>query len=102
MQEAYKAGARIFPSLVPTQPDDPAAAANKAAWQVFMQWEKPFIMCFSDNDPVTAGGDKPFMELVPGAAGQPHVTIANANHFFQEDDPQQLAQIIIDAIARDY
>ena len=100
--DSYKAGARIFPSLVPTQPDDPAAAANKAAWQVFMQWEKPFIMCFSDNDPVTAGGDKPFMELVPGAAGQPHVTIANANHFFQEDDPQQLAQIIIDAIARDY
>lgn len=99
--DSYKAGARIFPSLVPTQPGDPAAEANKAAWKVFMQWEKPFITCFSDNDPVTAGGDKPFLKLVPGAAGQPHVTIANANHFFQEDDPQQLAQIIIDAIARD-
>ena len=26
--DTYKAGARIFPSLVPTTPDDPAAAAN--------------------------------------------------------------------------
>jgi len=97
--DSYKAGARIFPSLVPTQPDDPAAEANKAAWQVFKEWDKPFITCFSDSDPVTAGGDKPFLALVPGAKGQPHVTVENAHHFFQEDGAPQLAQIIIDAIA---
>jgi haloalkane dehalogenase len=97
--DSYKAGARIFPSLVPTSPDDPAADANRAAWKVFREWTKPLICCFSDSDPVTAGGDSPFRKLVPGAAGQPHVTIENAHHFFQEDAPEQLAQIVVDAVA---
>ena len=97
--DTYKAGARIFPTLVPTSADDPAADANRAAWDVFQRWEKPFITCFSDSDPITGGGDKPFLQLVPGAAGQPHVTVANAHHFFQEDASPQLAQILIDAIA---
>ena len=98
--ETYKEGARIFPSLVPTSVDDPAVPANVAAWEVFKAWDKPLICCFSDSDPVTAGGDKPFLALVPGAADQPHVTVENAHHFFQEDRAPQLAQIIIDAIAR--
>jgi len=98
--DTYKQGARIFPSLVPTTPDDPAAKANRAAWEVFRQWDKPLVCCFSDSDPVTAGGDKPFLVLVPGAQGQPHVTVENAQHFFQEDAAPQLAQIILDAIAR--
>ncbi len=98
--DSYKAGARIFPSLVPTAPDDPAATANKAAWEVFRTWDKPFICCFSDSDPVTAGGEKPFLNLVPGAQGQSHVTIENAQHFFQEDAGPQLAQLIVDAVAR--
>ena len=96
--DSYKAGARIFPSLVPTSPDDPAAAANRAAWEVFRSWDKPLICCFSDSDPVTAGGDKPFRSLVPGAQGQPHVTVAAAHHFFQEDAGPQLAEIVVDAV----
>jgi len=96
--DSYKAGARIFPTLVPTTPDDPAAEANRAAWAVFEQWEKPFICCFSDSDPVTKGGDKPFLAKIPGAQGQPHTTVANAHHFFQEDAAPQLAQIVIDAV----
>ncbi len=97
--DTYKAGARIFPALVPTSPDDPAAADNRAAWEVLRHWEQPLICCFSDRDAVTAGGDKPFRTLVPGAEGQPHVTVEGANHFFQEDAAPQLAQIIIDAVA---
>ena len=96
--DSYKEGARISPSLVPTRPDDPAVPANLAAWEVFKRWDKPFITCFSDGDPITRGGDKPFRSLVPGAAGQPHTTVENAHHFFQEDAAPQLAQIIIDAI----
>lgn len=97
--DSYKAGARIFPTLVPTSPDDPAAEANRAAWQVFEQWTKPFICCFSDLDPITAGGDRPFRNKIPGAHGQPHTTVTNAHHFFQEDAAPQLAQIIVDAVA---
>ncbi|MEL6893284.1 MAG: haloalkane dehalogenase, partial [Actinomycetota bacterium] len=61
---------------------------------------KPLVCCFSDGDPVTAGGDKPFLQLVPGAQGQPHATVEGAHHFFQEDAAPQLAQIVIDAVAR--
>ncbi len=96
--DTYKAGARIFPTLVPTRADDPASDANRAAWDVFKQWEKPFVCCFSDSDPVTAGGDAPFLALVPGAQGQPHVTIEGAAHFFQEDAAPQLAQLLVDVI----
>lgn len=96
--DSYQAGARIFPTLVPTTPDDPAAEANRAAWRVFEQWTKPFICCFSDSDPVTAGGDRQFLARVPGTAGQPHVTVERAHHFFQEDAAPQLAQIVIDAV----
>ena len=96
--ETYKEGARIFPSLVPTSVEDPARADNLAAWEVFKQWEKPFICCFSDSDPITAGGDKPFVELIPGAQEQPHTTVTNAHHFFQEDGAEQIASILIDAV----
>jgi len=65
--DAHQEGARIFPALVPTIPDDPAADANRAAKEVSMQWDKPLICGFSDSDPVTAGGDKPFRALRPGA-----------------------------------
>lgn len=97
--DRYKAGARIFPTLVPTSPDDPAAEANRSAWEVFRRWDKPFVTCFSDSDPVTAGGDKPFRQLVPGAQGRNHPTVTAAHHFFQEDASPQLAKIILDTIA---
>ena len=96
--DTYLAGARIFPTLVPSTPNDPAAEANRAAWRVFEQWTKPFICCFSDSDPVTAGGDRLFLARVPGTAGQPHVTVERAHHFFQEDAAPHLAQIVIDAL----
>ncbi len=98
--DRYKAGARIFPVLVPTSPDDPAAPANRRAWEVLRRWEKPFLTAFSDSDPVTRGGDRPFQQLVPGAQGQPHTTIEGAGHFLQEDKGEDLAEAIVDFIAR--
>ena len=100
--DSYKAGARIFPSLVPTAPDDPTASANRTAWEIFDRWEKPFLCCFSDRDPVTQGGDRAFLSRVPGTANQPHETIEDAHHFVQEDSPNDVARIILQAIARDF
>jgi haloalkane dehalogenase len=98
--DRYKAGARVFPTLVPTRPDDPASAANRAAWEVLKRWEKPLLTAFSDGDPVTAGGDRVFQRLVPGAQNQPHTTIAGAGHFLQEDKGEELARVVVDFIAR--
>ncbi|MCB0036398.1 MAG: haloalkane dehalogenase [Anaerolineales bacterium] len=98
--ESYKEGARIFPALVPSTPDNPASEANRQAWQSLMKFEKPFLTAFSDSDPITAGGDRFFQRMVPGAKGQPHTIIENGGHFLQEDKGPEFAQIVIDFMAR--
>lgn len=93
--ETFKQGARRFPSLVPIFPDDPAIADNRAAWEVLARFRRPFLTAFSDRDPVTAGAHRRFQETVPGARGQPHVTIEGAGHFLQEDAPEALADAVV-------
>jgi haloalkane dehalogenase len=98
--DIYKAGARQFPLLVPISPDDPASEANRRAWEVLRRWQKPLLTAFSDSDPVTRGGERVFQKLVPGAQGQPHVTITGAGHFLQEDKGEELARVVVDFIER--
>jgi haloalkane dehalogenase len=99
-EERYKAGARQFPLLVPTRPDDPASEANRAAWRSLERFDKPFLTAFSDSDPVTKGADRPMLKRIPGAAGQPHVTIERAGHFLQEDTGEELGRLVAGFIAR--
>jgi len=93
--ERYLAGARQFPLLVPTRPDDPASDANRAAWRVLERFEKPVLCAFSDGDPVTAGSDRAIRARIPGTRGFRHPTIAGASHFLQEDKPAELASAIL-------
>jgi haloalkane dehalogenase len=94
----YRAGARAFPMLVPTKPDDPASDANRAAWKVFSNWQKPFLTTFSNRDPITRGGELAWQETVPGAKDREHVKIKNAGHFLQEDKGPELAEVLIQFI----
>lgn len=87
----YKAGARAFPALVPTSPDDPAVPANRAAWERLGRWEKPFLTLFGDSDPILGRADKPLQSHVPGAAGQPHARVPGG-HFVQEDAGVEIAE----------
>ena len=98
--DSYKAGARQFPLLVPTSPDDPASTANRAAWDALATFEKPFLTAFSDSDPITRGGDAAMQRVIPGAAGQPHTTITGGGHFLQEDKGEELASVIVDFVSR--
>lgn len=98
--DSYLAGARQFPLLVPTTPDDPASEPNRRAWEMLRQWEKPFLTAFSDGDPVTRGADKVLQAMIPGAQGQPHTTIVGAGHFLQEDKGEELAEVVTDFIRR--
>jgi len=97
--EDYKAGARAFPNLVPTTPDDPASESNRRAWAILMSWTKPFLTTFSDKDPILGGGERVFKKLVPGAARQPHVIIEGAGHFLQEDKGEELSEVLIKFVA---
>ncbi len=92
--ESYKEGARQFPVLVPTEPDHPGAAENREAWKVLAAFDKPFLCAFSDQDPITRGGDEYFQKKVPGTKGQSHVTIENGGHFLQEDQGPRLAEVV--------
>lgn len=96
--ETYKEGARQFPLLVPSSPDDPAADANRAAWESLKGFHKPFLCAYSDSDPITRGADQLFLELVPGTKGQPHTTIAGGGHFLQEDRGTELATVVVDFV----
>jgi haloalkane dehalogenase len=89
--ETYKAGPRAMPELVPTTPDDPASPANRAAWRQLSTWDKPFLVAFSDSDPVTSAMGPVLHRRVPGAQS---VTIAGAGHFLQEDAPAALAAAV--------
>jgi haloalkane dehalogenase len=92
--ESYKEGARQFPKLVPTSPEDPAHDANVAAWAVLAQWSKPFLCCFSDGDAITRGGERKFLATIPGTKDQAHTTIEGGGHFVQEDKGPELAQVL--------
>jgi haloalkane dehalogenase len=92
--KTYQAGARAFPQLVPTSPDDPAVSANRAAWDALGKWEKPFLAIFGQRDPILGKADRPLIKHIPGAAGQPHARI-RASHFIQEDSGPELAERIL-------
>jgi haloalkane dehalogenase len=79
--ETYKAAPRAMPDLVPTTPDDPAAAANRAAWQKLSTWDKPFLVAFN-GDPITGAVGPILARTVPGARA---VTMPGTGHFLQED-----------------
>ncbi|REJ75315.1 MAG: alpha/beta fold hydrolase [Acidobacteria bacterium] len=94
--EKYKAGARQFPMLVPTEPDNVESENNRNAWEALRNWEKPFLTAFSDGDPIMRGADRFFQRYVPGAKGQPHTTIKGAGHFIQEDNGEELAAVLVE------
>ena len=98
--QSYMSGPRKFPSLVPLFESEAEVPENKAAWKVLRQFNKPFMCAFSDKDPVTAGGDKKFLDQVPGCNGVAHRTIENAGHFVQQERPEQCVQAILDVTGR--
>lgn len=94
--ESYKEGARQFPTLVPTRPDDPESQANRDAWKVLMGYKKPWLCAFGDSDPITGAAAPVIQKLIPGCQGQPHTTLRGGGHFIQEDCGEELSQVVLD------
>ena len=97
--EAYKEGARQFPTLVPITPDNPETENNKQGWQTLSQWDGAVLTLFSDSDPITKGGEQYIQKMMPGAKDQPHEIIMDGGHFVQEDQGEVLAEKIVSWLA---
>ena len=95
---SYAAAVRAMPDLVPATPDNPASAANRAAWQRLAGWDKPFLVAFSDRDPITGAMAPVLKRAVPGAAGREHPVLAGAGHFLQEDAGEELGAVIAEFV----
>ena len=93
--EDHKQGVRQFPNLVPGTPRTPSAEPNKEAWKILREWKKPFLCAFSDKDPIFSGVENSFYKLIPGCKDMPHVSIENAGHFLQEDQPNACVEAIL-------
>ena len=98
---SYQTGALHFPTLIPVQSDNPGVPICLATWEFLTTWTKPFLTVFGSEDAVSfkPGAHRKFQRKVPGAEGQPHRVIDGANHFIQEDAPDELVAII-DAFVR--
>ncbi len=89
----YKAGAQIFPYLIPSE----LRKNEKAYRDVFEKWEKPFLIANSDNDPVT-GNNPRMVEMLKRIPSAQEIIIEGPGHFIQEEAGPEYAQLIIDFI----
>jgi haloalkane dehalogenase len=90
----YKDGARAFPMLVPSKPNQAGVAEMKKAREVLSIWDKPALVLFSDKDRIMSGLEKFFYHLIPVSNDQQKITIKNAGHFLQEEKGEEIAGYI--------
>jgi len=88
--EETMAGVRMFPTLVASQLRQNQAVID----DFYVNWDKPLITAFGENDTLMAGQDKEWQERVPGAKGQAHTLVKDGAHFIQEDRPEELVRIL--------
>jgi haloalkane dehalogenase len=91
--DAYQAGARRFPALIPVTPDDPSAQAVRDSRAVLQSSTLPFLTVYGEHDPIAGAADGMFQQLVPGAAGQPHARL-DAGHNMPEERGAELGAVV--------
>ena len=75
-EEKYKPATRVYPQLVPQTNAHMSVEENKGAWRrVYCRWDKPLITLFGDSDAISKGGERTWIEQVPGAEKQKHAII---------------------------
>jgi haloalkane dehalogenase len=88
-----KLAIRILPQIIPLKENDRDSVLIGMTWEKLKKWYKPFLTIFSDNDPITSGGDLILQRSIPGAFDQKHFRL-HGKHFLQEDQPEEIGNII--------
>ena len=91
---ASKAGARAFPLMLPTSPEDPGAETGQRVLEALRDDRRPTLMLWADSDPIIPPKTG---ERFAAAIGrdQPRV-VKNASHFLQEDAGAEIGELIVD------
>ena len=83
-----KAGARMFPAILPTEPDHDGAEAGQRTLEGLVADDRPMLVLWADSDPVlpfeTGEG---FTDALRVARPQP---VEGASHFLQEDKGEEI------------
>jgi haloalkane dehalogenase len=95
---ASKAGARAFPAMIPTRPDDPGAREMAETRAALGRLAFPALVLWSDQDrvfPIEAG--RRFATAFPGATFR---VVGPAGHFVPEEQPEAVGGAIAELLAR--
>jgi len=87
-----KAGARAFPLMLPTSPDDPGAAEGAAAAEGLAARNLPSLCLWADSDPIIPA--KTGIAVAERLNLTPPEVIENASHFLQEDQGEAIGERI--------
>lgn len=88
-----KVAVRVLPQLLLSKSEKDISISMNI-WMRMEKWNKPLLTLFSDNDPITAGGDKILQKYIPGSKNQNH-KVLKGGHFIPEDAPEELTESII-------
>jgi haloalkane dehalogenase len=91
---ASKAGARAFPLMLPTSPEDPGAEAGQRVLEALRDDRRPTLMLWADSDPIIPPKTGEWFAAAIGR-DQPRL-IKNASHFLQEDAGAEIGELIAD------
>lgn len=93
----YMGGVAKWPLLVPLFRDDPVAQHMVEARNCLKTWDKPALIMFGDEDPITRSQEKLFKDLLPHAVVLP---VKGASHFLQETHGPQLSDNIVNFLSK--
>ena len=92
-----KAGARAFPLMLATTPDAPGAEAGRDALAALEASSPPALVLWADSDPIIT--PKMGARLAEKIGWPEPEIIADASHFLQEDQGEQIGRRIAEWLA---
>ena len=98
--QSSKAGARVFPELIPLTPDAPGAAEGRAVMDALARESRPTLVLWADSDPALPlePVGRLVQQLIPSA--EELTVVIDAGHYLQEDQGERVGALIAQWLKR--